>query len=69
MSVVTKVGGFDRTCLVVDLYTAEPLTSAQIALIEDQIGLVLSKMQIIYRSDVVGPNRFITPLKAALRLK
>lgn len=68
VEIVTTIGGYSRTCLVVDLCTPEPLTKAQIAQIEDQIGLTLEKSNLTGRSDVVGPDRFIVPLRSALRL-
>jgi hypothetical protein len=68
MTKVTTVGGFSRTCLVVDIYTIDPMTPIQLAQLEDQIGLVVAKFQAIEQADVVGPTRFITPLKNALRL-
>jgi len=69
LSVVSKTGGFYRTCVVLDLYTIEPITPAQLSQIEDQIGLTVSKMKTIHSSDVVGPNRFTTQLLNALRLE
>lgn len=65
---VPTVGGFDRTCIIIELCTSGPLSAVRIAQIEDQIGLTLSKFNDIYKSDVVGPHRFTTQLKAALRL-
>jgi hypothetical protein len=67
--VVEETGGFNRTCLVIDLCTVERLTSAQLAQIEDQVGLVLDRIKDIYKADVVRADRFIPSLKAALRLK
>jgi hypothetical protein len=69
MTVVEKVGGFSRTCLVIDLCTAEPLTLIELAQIEDKIGLVLAKVNEIYKADIVRTNRFVQPLRAALRLR
>jgi hypothetical protein len=66
---VVKVGGFNRTCFVVDICTEEPLTSAQLVQLEDQIALTVERFRFVYKSDIVGPNRFITPLRAALRLE
>jgi hypothetical protein len=65
---VDVIGGFRRTCLVIDLCTVEPLTSAEVAQIEDQLGLVLTKMNIVYRSDIVNQSRFTKPLRTALQL-
>jgi hypothetical protein len=69
MPVVAKNGGFDRTCIIIDLCTKEPMTPVQITQIEDQMELVLERNKTIYKFDVVGPHRFITPLKMALRLE
>jgi hypothetical protein len=66
--VVDEIGGFNRTCLVIDLCTLERLTPVQLAQIEDQVGLVLAKTKEIYKADVVRADRFIQPLKTALRL-
>jgi RIO-like serine/threonine protein kinase len=65
---VPIVGGFDRTCVVIELCTNGPLSPARIAQIEDQIELVLDKFNDIYKSDVIGPHRFTTQLKTALQL-
>lgn len=73
MTVVTKVGGFDRTCLVIDLCTHKPLTLIEIAQIEDKLSMVLStdilKHNNIAKVDIIGPNRFNLPLRNALRLE
>jgi hypothetical protein len=76
MTVVKKVGGLDRTCIVIDLCTAKPLTPVQLAQIEDKISMVLSTIPMlnegdlgIARIDVVGPSRFVAPLRNALRLE
>jgi len=67
--VVNNVGGFRRTCLVIDLCTAEPLTPVEVAQIEDQIGLVLAKIKVIHRSDIANSSRFTKPLRVALQLE
>jgi hypothetical protein len=69
IAVVDKVGGFRRTCLVIDLCTTESLAPAEIAQIEDQIGLALAKINAIYHSDIVNSSRFTKPLRTALQLE
>jgi hypothetical protein len=69
IAIVDKVGGFKRTCIVIDLCTSEPLTSAEIAQIEDQIGLTLAKIKAIYRLDIANSSRFTKPLRIALQLE
>ena len=75
MTVVKKVGGYDRTCLVVDLCTMKPLTPAQLVQIEDKISMLLSAMPLLNTTDIgpakieiAGPGRFNAPLRDALRL-
>jgi hypothetical protein len=54
---------------VIDLFTLQELGAPQLAMIEDQIELLLSRISLVDKSEVVGPHRFIKPLKVALRLE
>jgi len=69
IAVVDRVGGFKRTCLVIDICTQEPLTPSEIAQIEDQLGLALAKIKVIHRSDIANSSRFTKPLRVALQLE
>jgi hypothetical protein len=66
---VAEIGGYHRTCLVIDLFTLQELGAPQIAAIEDQIELLLSRIRLVDKSEVVGPHRFVKPLRVALRLE
>lgn len=66
---VTKVGGLNRTCLVIDLLSNEELDSTiKASLIERIEAICDSYKSTIETYDVVTPDRFNHVLSAALKL-
>ena len=66
--VVLINGGYDRTCLVLEIYTTGHVDQARLAQIEDTITMALDKFKEIEKLDVVRPTRFTAPLSKALHL-
>ncbi len=64
---VRKLGGMDRTCLVVELLSATPLPATRLAQLADAIDTVLAKHSDI-EHQVVLEARFDTTLRRGLRL-
>lgn len=65
--VVRKVGGMHRICLIIELLTDE-LLPARVPQIVDTLCMALGKFPDIRRADIIGEQRFTTPLLRALRL-
>tara|TARA_R110000751_G_scaffold23590_2_gene65151 strand:+ start:6335 stop:6592 length:258 start_codon:yes stop_codon:yes gene_type:complete len=69
---VDELGGFRRSCFIIDILSLENLSSVQIAIIQEQIEAAMStisnNMHDIERSEVVSPDRFDRSLKDGLRL-
>ena len=69
---VDKLGGFHRSCFIIDILSLEDLNPAQLAIIQEQIEASVStiskNMHDIERAEVVAPDRFDTLLKDGLRL-
>ncbi len=69
---VEKTGGYYRTCIVIDLLSLSKLHSSELAVIQEQLEAVMSRlcktMPNIERSDVVLQNRFDRNLRDGLRL-
>lgn len=67
---VNKTGGYDRTCLVVEILSDGGLGAAQLAHIQEQIEALLSRMlpATVEKTQVVLPDRFDPILKEGLRI-
>lgn len=69
---IPETGGYKRTCFVLEFLTLGPLSDAQVALIEEQMGAVADKllhsMSIAEKVDFVVPARFDRPLCEGLRI-
>ena len=69
---VDKLGGFHRSCFVIDILSLDNLSPVQLAMIQEQIEASLSaiskNMRDIERVEVVAPDRFDKLLKDGLRL-
>jgi hypothetical protein len=70
--VVTKVGEYDRTCMVLEVLSLGSLSPTQLAQIREQVELAIHKIpgvgSIVEGLQIVGFERFDAPLAAALRL-
>lgn len=71
-TVVKRIGGFDRYCLVIELLSLGELSPIQIAMVKEQLEATLEKlrlsMAVIEKSQVVVPDRFDTLVRQGLRL-
>ena len=67
---VDKIGGYHRTCVVIELLSLERLNNCELASIKEQLELVLSKLSKsnIEKTDVVLPDRFDHVLNNSLKL-
>ena len=68
--IVNNTGGYDRTCLVVELLSLGVLTDHQLTHIKEQLEATLNRLlpAIVDKSQVVTPNRFDTLLRSGLRV-
>jgi hypothetical protein len=69
---VDKLGGFYRSCFIIDILSLNSLSPTQLAMIQEQIEASVStiskNMRDIERAEVVTPDRFDKLLKDGLRL-
>ncbi len=65
---VPKIGGFDRTCYVLELRTLGEMDPIRRAMLEDAIGVAVAKFQEVESFDIVRSDRFDTDLRHAMRL-
>lgn len=69
---VDKLGGFHRSCFIIDILSLDNLSPAQLAMIQEQIeaamSTIASNMRDIEKAEVVTPDRFDKLLKDGLRL-
>lgn len=67
---VHKTGGYNRTCLVIELLSLGGLDSAQIAYVQEQLEAAVQKIlpAVVEKSQVVTPDRFDPILRDGLRL-
>jgi hypothetical protein len=69
---VTKVGDYDRTCMVLEILSLGELSQAQLAQIREQVELSIRKIpgvgSVVEGLQMVGPERFDPQLATALRL-
>lgn len=69
---VTVVGGYYRTCLVIELISLDKLSGSEIAVILEKLEATIEKLKTsmvnLEKSDVVTPDRFDPILRASLRL-
>ena len=68
--VVDKTGGFNRTCLVVELLSDGQLDNAQLAYIQEQLEAVLNRVlpSVMQKTQIITPDRFDPVLRAGLRV-
>lgn len=68
--VVDKTGGYDRTCLVVEIMSDGRLNAAQLAHIQEQLEATLARVlpAVVEKSQVVTPDRFDSMLREGLRV-
>ena len=71
-SEVASVGGYHRTCFVLEFMSLGSLEPAQIAMIDEQMGALADKlrqnMMAVEKADFVTPDRFDRVLCEGLRL-
>lgn len=69
---VTSVGGYHRNCMVIDVLSLDKLDDAEIAMIEEQLSALTSKlaksMPNIHKLEVIIPDRFDKIVRDGLRL-
>ncbi len=67
---VDQTGGFDRTCLVIDILSDGRLNSTQLAYIQEQLEMTLEKLlpSVIEKSQIITPDRFDPMLRDGLRI-
>ncbi len=65
---VDQTGGFHRYCYVLELLTADKLSSEIAARLEDAIGIIISELRQVEQHDIVRPNRFTNELRKALHI-
>lgn len=69
---VDKTGGYQRTCIVLELLSQGQLTAPHMALVQEQIEALLERLQkqipYLEKSDVVLSDRFDPVLRKGLRL-
>ena len=68
IGVVSKTGGFDRTCLVVEIFTIGVVDTLRLSQLEDAIGVAVSKFVEVEKHDIIRQSRFTKPLCKALCL-
>lgn len=70
---VGTLGGFSRTCLIIELLSLKPLSGPELAFLQEQMEATLvkamSRMSNLEKSQIVTPDRFDSKLIAGLRLK
>lgn len=70
---LSKVGGYARTCIVIELLTLEELSDTERAVImehlEQAVESLKKKTSMIESTDVVHSDRFDTQLREGLRIK
>ncbi len=71
--VVDETGGYNRTCMVVELLSLGALSPIQMTMIQEQLEAAVHKIQFQMRatiesSQVVTPDRFDPVLRSGLRL-
>lgn len=67
---VDKLGGFHRTCIVIDLLSLEQLNPGELAVLQEKLEATIENVrnQNIEKADVVLPDRFDIILKKGLRI-
>ena len=67
---VDKIGGYHRTCVVIELLSLEQLDNCELASIKEQLELALSKLSKanVEKTDVILPDRFDRILSNGLKL-
>jgi hypothetical protein len=67
---VDKTGGYDRTCIVVELLSDGRLDAAQLAYVQEQLEMTLARVlpSAIEKSQVITPDRFDPMLREGLRV-
>ncbi len=70
--VVSTTGGYQRTCLVIELLTLAPLTGVELALVQEQLEATLDKIRrqlaTLEISKVISTDQFDRLLLEGLRL-
>lgn len=65
---VDKTGGYDRTCLVIELISDGRLEPAQLAHLQEQMEALLAKFAHLEKYQVVTPDQFDGLLRDGLRV-
>lgn len=69
---VTATAGLHRTCLVLDCLSLQPLSEAELAVIQESMELAVDKLRSRLASlesiRIIPPDRFDTLLRTGLRI-
>ena len=65
---IEKVGGYDRTCYVLELFTLGAMDPIRRANMEDAIQMTINRFKEVEKHEIIKSDRFDHVLRKAMRI-